>query len=777
MMTIAFAILLSIFLHVTSTTNSALNITFDISTHLAPNQSCLSHFASRITNCATNIQSVIDECDIIASDIAHYIDVKVNCKLLLLDNQLFLQPNNTIRIGKNHSHINNIIFGSPTLTSPQQQQSPSQLLLPRTTQTNNNYSFITATSFPGSIIMESLLITQEGRRSDDSCVDDYNIKIFNIYQSTLVIDNVRFEQISCLSIIYSLQSNISILNTQFFNNTSTNDLYVAMNLLQNTFMFLENVWFENNQLIGYQNEMILVGNDSQLYCFHCTILSNTFQSLIDTSSMIQCIGNNIMITFESSLIDNNVGNLIGIFDNNMTNMNTIGVSIYLTSILFTQNRNGSMVYRHGNNDSNMNILSIKIDNSRFESNNANKGSVVLTEGNLVLQVAVQTSIFKNNTGFNSWGAVFSISGANATINISNNCQFYDNVAQNGSGGVLAIGSLDDFESTVNIHPSSIIIDNCTFNNNHALFWGGALMITHGSIWINQCTFSDNTAYNGGSIYLGNRNSTIFDYLISLWVYNSTFTKNSVINDGCVYFASVPSENAIVFEDNTFINNYAYWGAAICMDIPHDKTDAYLVTWYLIGNQFYHNFAGSQGGAIYTAHDIPGDEVMYIINCSFVHNVAVRWGGAIRAYFTNLVINNTNFENNRARLKEGGVFDFGFGWYYDWKISLIANNCTFIANYAKSTGGVLYTSSILSLIDISDSIIADNYAYTGAFMRVDFDTFLDEEWTIREFYRDVEMPIMVSNTHFINNSNHILGTLYSLNILFDEISQTFFHTQL
>ena len=951
------------------------NITFAVSTNqcfiniVHPNRS-ITNVNVTTTECS-NIETILYDCKRIASNITNNNDMHlcINCKIMFVDEVFYLNQNNSVVIDNTMSNINRITFSSPSNST-----TASSLIISNTITAD--YSFITIESFSGTIVFENLYFTQQQQANFVQHDNNYYIgQIFNIFESQLVIAKVQFESIPFLSIISSLNSNISISNSQFIS-IDTNGSSIAFNLLENSFLMLENVLFKNNQLLGGQDNngngneidgMIVVGNNSELFCLNCSILSSIFKSSTDhdSTSMITLMGNNSIITFDTSIISNNIGNLISIKRIDNSNYN---YSIYLNSVLFAKNDNGSAIYAQGNNS-----LVVMVNNSQFLSNTATKGSVIKTDSNILMDISVETSIFDNNTARDGWGAVFSMLDAIATINI-HNCEFSGNIAQDGnggvffvfdlylnvdnsrfsrnqassfggvlnaytgmitmencifdnntasSGGIFATGSLntstsiainnctmhnnnagdhggvlrlfsgsvnatnsifetnragsdggvlsaghysnedDDYSINISIFITNctlynntagdnggvlninsitnefvlsgnrirnniantaggavcvkllsadtlekndtmdvllnnnhfrnnsawssdggglylygenvyfiVDLDNCLFNNNDALYYGGAIMINHGSITMNKCIFDKNTAYDGGSIYIGDYYSHNFDDSKYLYINNSIFINNIADYDGGV--VCIHSIISLMLLENSILNkNEARYGGTIGMRLPTNKSDNYMIHWTMINNTFYDN-TGFLGGAVYSRHwSSHKSQTLYVVNCNFSNNNA-NGGAAIIVYQSTIIANNTYFVNNAVNWN-GAVFWLGYGSSFDFKVALAADNCTFVGN----SGGIALALSIMEYFVLSNSVIYNNNVQAGGvILDVNLNAYWNESFAGRTFTNDVVIPINISSNYIAHNTAHQrFAALYAFSILLDPASQTFVHTQL
>ncbi len=234
---------------------------------------------------------------------------------------------------------------------------------------------------------------------------------------------------------------------------------------------------------------------------------------------------------------------------------------------------------------------------------------------------------------------------------------------------------------INSLSDNISIFNSTFNKNHAGTDAGAIYFLGDSLRVFNSTFTLNNATgNGGSIYNAGSNMQIKD---------SIFENSSVgVHGGAIY--SEGSDNSIL--NSTFNNNVAGSGGAIFID--------YFETNTIIGlSTFNSNKAEeSNGGAV-----VFDGETLTIFNSTFSSNNAETDGGAVSFSGTDIIITNSSFTDNSANF--GGAMEFsGDG--------LEIHNSTFISNTANSWAGAFYAQG--EDVTIINSSFIDNTAkYAGA----------------------------------------------------------------
>ena len=247
---------------------------------------------------------------------------------------------------------------------------------------------------------------------------------------------------------------------------------------------------------------------------------------------------------------------------------------------------------------------------------------------------------------------------------------------------------------------------CTFINNHASTYGGAMWKGEAS----NSSFLNNSASSyGGAVY----QSTAL---------NCNFTNNSAKCGGAMYDGSA--------QDCSFINNSATDGAAIgggsslnCKFINNFATSGGAIWKGDAIDCIFLNNSATYGGAIY-------DSTAF--KCNFTLNNADNYGGA--AYVSD--VNNSLFNNNLA--VDGGAMYGGS-----------ASNTNFSSNIASNCGGAVCFGSfssysgIIWVANLSNCILINNSAaYGGAVSSHK-----------SEYYFNVESIklIEISNCIFVNNS--------------------------
>lgn len=218
------------------------------------------------------------------------------------------------------------------------------------------------------------------------------------------------------------------------------------------------------------------------------------------------------------------------------------------------------------------------------------GAIFLKGGKLYLEDSIFTSNSARdyggavyiNKGMDSWGTMYDAYG------YITNCTFTNNEA-------------DYFGGALGLYDSNVIVKNCNFQSNRAKT-GGAISIVNGmgNLTVVNCSFESNKASEfGGALDI----AAIYTRYFAK-VYNSTFTLNTANNGGAVNAEGSTISNCI------FMNNNAYYGGAIFSNTTFlgeaitDKTTVeysifdgnladisgmdYYGTSYLVNNNFWGN---------------------------------------------------------------------------------------------------------------------------------------------------------------------------------------------
>jgi hypothetical protein len=294
---------------------------------------------------------------------------------------------------------------------------------------------------------------------------------------------------------------------------------------------------------------------------------------------------------------------------------------------------------------------------------------------------------------------------------------------------------------------SLVIDSCTFSDNHAGdAWSGGAIMSRGALKISNSTFDHNSAGNGGAlnprdgssstdirntlfqqnyttnttngwggamlVWVGANVTVKNSQFISNTANSGSFSSSTIDRGGAVYITSTSS---LTVEDSQFAGNSAYFGGALYVD-----QEGLLA---VNGSNLHDNaigiFDGTQGGgAIYNAgilladtdqlHDNHADGgggaidnvslgALLVQNSVLHHNFA-EGGGAIETNGTATVLT-TTLTDNVAGLY-GGAIDAGD--QTDVSKALTVKASTLSGNSAALFGGAIESEMQLALTNVTIS---------------------------------------------------------------------------
>ena len=209
---------------------------------------------------------------------------------------------------------------------------------------------------------------------------------------------------------------------------------------------------------------------------------------------------------------------------------------------------------------------------------------------------IKNCTFIGNTATNG-GAIY-LEGNDCKIE---GCIFQKNKAE--SGGAIDIG----YKNHKNVF--NLAITSCTFLENTATVYGGAICGNCENTKVSNCTFKQNTAQKGGAIEW-------ITYKCS--VTGSTFEKNSADNGGAIFWeGKMGNVEKCYFEGNTATDN----GGAIYWDTLTGHNTK------LIDCDFYLNKA--KNSIIYAKNGYASYVEIEIKRCNFYANTAtniIHWWG-------------------------------------------------------------------------------------------------------------------------------------------------------
>ncbi len=234
------------------------------------------------------------------------------------------------------------------------------------------------------------------------------------------------------------------------------------------------------------------------------------------------------------------------------------------------------------------------------------GNLAITKGGAMACQSASSPIltdcvFENNvvtsTSLGTGGGAMFIDGGSSPEMIR--CSFIANAVRSGNGGAV-----------ISAHPSNdVTFLDCSFADNDAPVFGGAIRNFGGTLDARRCRFERNTSGSlGGAVYRDAGGSMV--------LVDSTFVANTTgVDGGAVYITGTP----VTIVNCAFFRNQAggYGGAVSATSAP-----VVLVNCLFDGNRADGNGAYARSGAaLANRHG-----VLSATNCTFANNAAVRSGG-------------------------------------------------------------------------------------------------------------------------------------------------------
>ena len=439
--------------------------------------------------------------------------------------------------------------------------------------------------------------------------------------------------------------------------------------LKNSFLYMKNCIFSNNQVkFGYPiNHELDDGSGGAIGLFNSTLKGTNVNFTYNKANY----GGAVCIVFHSKVnmqcsnfSHNTAASGSATFGSTFSTFLCKNCSLYQNQNVGRRNHTvATVIYvvQH----SMINISGFKCENHRGLNcisayNNSiviivnaffsmNLGGTILIKNNSHL-VTVGSSFF-NNTELEHGGAIFSV---NSTLDISHSV-FYHNRAKEG-------GSLYVMFSTA-------YLNNCTFKNNS----NAAIIIWNSTASAVKCTFESNSSpVLSGALLVHN-----FSFVN---VSRTIFLKNSGTTGGAI---GVNRSSSSVISSCYFSGNTA-----------PNTTD----------KNFTGRGGGGGGGAIF----VEGSTVKLFAS-RFYNNCADNMGGSVySANETLLLIEDTDFENNRAGSHGGGIAIYDQSYITIHGCSLTNNS---VLGYVESKGGGLFARGNCTVF-ISNVCITESNAQEG-----------------------------------------------------------------
>lgn len=241
-----------------------------------------------------------------------------------------------------------------------------------------------------------------------------------------------------------------------------------------------------------------------------------------------------------------------------------------------------------------------------------------------------------------------------------------------------------------LNDGTLTLSGCTFTNNRAVSYGGAIFNRGTVAGLSGCTFTNNTVLNsGGAIYnsgaMGSINSCTFTGNTAIQKASSNVI--GLGTGGAIYNSGTLTVTLSIFKNNS-VNTAITKGDGAAIYNSGTLT-ATIST-------FEDNTAES--GAIWN------EGTSTITYCTFTNNNATNIGGAIENYGT-MTINFSTFTGNKAN-SAGAISNYG---------SLTISNSTFTGNTATKGGAISQrydgSSGSNNALTITGSVFTGNTATT------------------------------------------------------------------
>ena len=321
----------------------------------------------------------------------------------------------------------------------------------------------------------------------------------------------------------------------------------------------------------------------------------------------------------------------------------------------------------------------------FNSNSSTySGGAIYTAGNMSLTLET----FGSNASSLGAGGAVAISSSSGTVTISNT-SFSANTAGGGGGAVNggngASLSLSNDSFTGNQASSggavsnseSMLLDHCTFTNNQARNYGGAVNTGASSASITNSTFTTNgpvaaaTSLQGGAIYNG----------FNLSLAGDTFDRNIA-----QFGAGVYNNQDITVDTSTFTGNGAASGAGGFYDQGNAARNITINNSTFTGNTSNYYAGGlTVGGGTYSTT---------ITNSTVSGNRASQYGGGIDS-FGALILSGSTVSGNTTTAASGA---YGAGISLGGGATSTFTNSTISGNTSSGAGGGISVGGRLNLID-------------------------------------------------------------------------------
>ena len=298
------------------------------------------------------------------------------------------------------------------------------------------------------------------------------------------------------------------------------------------------------------------------------------------------------------------------------------------------------------------------------SGNDRRGGAILSYGAPI----IQNCTFSQNYGYFG-GAVYPRGGFATGFRILN-CDFTENEGR--SGGCIYIVSLN-----------AGLVENCTFNNNNAVF-GSGIYNASSIDTIRNCTFENNNAGPDG------RGAGIYNSEVFALIENCTFNDLSAADrtGAGIHNTSNDDPAEVLIRNCTFNRCEANWGGGVAAYSERTVVN-------IEDCEFNFNTAFANGACLTIAFQA----TVNLKGCIMSENTA-RFGGAVFLQNDSSVLNaeNCNFLSNQSEVN-GGVFHASSGGILDFQDCYFENNST-SASGTGSGGAISFLEDSLDVAQIN-----------------------------------------------------------------------------
>jgi len=288
-------------------------------------------------------------------------------------------------------------------------------------------------------------------------------------------------------------------------------------------------------------------------------------------------------------------------------------------------------------------------------------------------------IINANYQSNGYSVIFSDrKTATAIINI-NQCTFENIQGINGT----ALYSYSSFKGNSIYQQSQISITNSIFNNNVAELGASIYFDSLESLLISNCTFNNNNATNVGVVYQSSSTINVVD---------SKFTNCYTEAGGIIYYYN--GALLAIITNTVFDSNFGGGLRTGCLYIVGGiiENSVFSNNYNLSGILFYNNY-------ISTENTVSG--------CLFINNTnGFYHGGGIFIKRSIIHLNNTVFQNNTA-INGGAIY---FSPTSNNNTSTF-NNVTFVSNIAENMGGGFLANN--TYVTLEQTTMTNNQALMGS----------------------------------------------------------------